>query len=286
MVVTEPILLSSGRLHCQIAPDLGGAILGMQLDGRHFLRATPQATSAAESAGFAMLPFCNRIAGGAVRMGEQAWAIEPNFGTPPMPCHGDGWQSAWAVRDRTANSVLLSLASRFAPYTYSAQQRIALENDGLHIALSVVNEGDVTLPFGVGFHPYFPDPDRAAMQFAAQRFWLEGPDKLPTEPISLPPELDASLGLPVSPHWRNNSYDGWSREALIDWDDGRRMRMSATGLGVLHIYRPEGQAFFCLEAQSHVSGAAGWSDGTEHGMVALAPGESIDVSLRLAPSMR
>ena len=280
------ISLSLGKLDCQIDPALGGAVLGLHYGGRPFLRPTVQGTKAVDSACFAMLPYCNRIVGGAVRLGKHAWPIKPNFGMPPAPCHGDGWQSAWTICDLTASSALLSLTSRAVPYAYRAEQCFELDSTGLRISMSIVNRGEITMPFGLGIHPYFPDPQNATVRFAAQRFWLEGPDRLPTEPISLPPELDAAAGLRISPHWRNNCYDGWDGKASIDWNDGRTLQLAGSGFEVLHLFRPEAQDFFCLEAQSHVSGAMGWPDGTDYGIVALAPGASMAASLMLSPSLR
>jgi aldose 1-epimerase len=232
-----------------------------------------------------MLPFCNRVSG-EVRMNAKAWPIAPNFGTPPAPCHGDGWQSVWKIDEHSIHSAQLSLASRHPPFAYNASQTIALSDEGLRMELSIRNEAEEVMPFGLGFHPYFPDPDMATLKFTAHRIWLEGPDRLPTEPVSVPPELDHASGGPVSPHWRNNSYDDWAGLVQIDWSDGRRLSMQADAiLSFLHVYRPPGQRFFCLEPQTHVSGAMGWAHGAMHGIAHLAPGATLQAGITLSPSL-
>lgn len=91
---------------------------------------------------------------------------------------------------------------------------------------------------------------------------------------------------PLRAHIAANCYDGWNGKASIDWDDGRSLQLAGSGFGVLHLFRPQGQDYFCLETQSHVSGAMGWPGGTDYGIVALAPGASMAASLMLSPSLR
>ncbi|SFU16452.1 aldose 1-epimerase [Mesorhizobium sp. YR577] len=277
--------LAHGPFACTLDPQMGGALHNLTYAGRHFLRSAWRPVSAAETACFAMLPFCNRVSG-EVRMNDKAWPIAPNFGTPPAPCHGDGWQSVWKIDEYSIHSAQLSLASRHPPFAYNASQTLNLSDEGLRMELSIRNEAEEVMPFGLGFHPYFPDPDMATLKFTAHRIWLEGPDRLPTEPVSVPPELDHASGGPISPHWRNNSYDDWAGLVQIDWSDGRRLSMQADAiLSFLHVYRPPGQRFFCLEPQTHVSGAMGWAHGAMHGIAQLAPGATLQAAITLSPSL-
>lgn len=278
-------LLVRGPLAAVIAPDLGGSVLGFAAHGRPVLRRRAEARHVLDSACYPLVPYCNRLPGDAARLGGRAWAVPPNFGTPPRACHGDGWLSAWTVEALSADRAVLAHAAAGSPWTYAARQEIRLEDDGLSLRLEVRNDARETMPFGLGFHPFFPDPDAARAAFRVRRFWLEGPDRLPTEPVSVPPELDFAGGRPIPRAWRNNCHDGWDGVLDVEWADGRGLRLEAgPGAVALHLYRPPEEDFFCLEPQSHVSGAVGRPDGAAHGVTALPPGGVAAFAMRIALS--
>ena len=57
----------------------------------------------------------------------------------------------------------------------------ALDGSTLTLSLEVVNRGATALPFGLGWHPYFPLTAGTTLQAPANALWLEGADWLPTE---------------------------------------------------------------------------------------------------------
>lgn len=282
----DTIILTGGQLECAFAPGLGGALLYLRRQGMDFVRPTRQASLPTQTAGYAMVPFCNRISGSTIWLDGRSWPVQPNFGEPLMPCHGDGWLSEWIVEQSSDAQLIMSLSSRWAPFSYRATQTITIRDSMLRISIRLTNEADHTMPMALGYHPFFPDAHEAVVTYAAQRFWLEAPDKVPTEPISMPPELDHAAGRPMSPHWRNNTVDGWDGTVGIAWRDGRHLVMQAEQMEALHIYRQVHDSIFCLEPQSCVSGAMGWQDGARHGVRPVASGEYIEASVTFQPTLR
>ncbi|MCQ8780375.1 aldose 1-epimerase, partial [Escherichia coli] len=70
--------------------------------------------------------------------------------------HGDGWLGQWQCVTRSDDSLCLEYEHRGGVYHYRVSQTFHLTADALTVTLSVTNEGAETLPFGTGWHPYFP----------------------------------------------------------------------------------------------------------------------------------
>jgi aldose 1-epimerase len=104
--------------------------------------------------------------------------------------------------------------------------------------------------------------------------------------VAPPPDRDPGRGLAVNRVALDNAFVGWDGQAVVTWPERRvRLRLAASALlGTLVVYSPPGQSFFCAEPVSHITdafnlAAAGQAD---TGMLTLAPGETVRVTLRLA----
>ena len=107
---------------------------------------------------WAMVPFANRAFGGILRDGALVYDLPINAPDGEATIHGFGWQSAWDVSHSSAARLILrhSRSEMSGPYHYTAQLSISLVPGTVAIALSVVNLGDIALPYGIGLHPWFP----------------------------------------------------------------------------------------------------------------------------------
>jgi aldose 1-epimerase len=187
-----------------------------------------------------------------------------------------------------ANATLsLDIVAGADPYSYRATQAFAISNDSLSVTMTLTNTGPVAMPFGFGLHPWFDrDPD-VTVQFKAGRFYLEEPDGISGDPVTLPPELDfaESRGLPGG--WRNNDYGGWGGEATICFPTrGAGLRMRADPIFKhLMFYADPAKPYFCVEPQTNASGAFNrgrWDDADE-GVIVLTPGESAAGTVSFMP---
>jgi aldose 1-epimerase len=173
--------------------------------------------------------------------------------------HGIGWQRSWRVvhafEDRCALELILS--EREWPFGFRATQAFNVAGPRFSATIAIENTSRRPIPAGLGFHPYFVRTPGMALEFQATRFWLEGPGYLPTDAISLPAELDFTAPKLLPPSWRNNCYSGWNGcVALHDPARGLQVTMQANGtLKDLMLYTPPKADYFCLEPQSHTTGA-------------------------------
>jgi aldose 1-epimerase len=289
-------LSSDGGLIVELAPELGGSIASFRLHRnggrvdllRPLTEAARHACNPEGVAMFPMLPYANRIANNHFEFNGCSYKVRPNGRGQDLNLHGSGWTSAWTVAKSTMHSADLRLDHIAAddPFSYSAYQHFELGDHRLEICMGVTHRGAKAMPFGLGWHPWLPRHPDATLRFGATHFWLEGPDHLATDRISIPPELDFSDARPLPTRWRNNCYSGWDGRAEVRFPSlGVGIRFEADpALCHLVLYCDPSQAFFCIEPQTHAIGALNRLDPTGSGateLIVLEPQECCEVRLVL-----
>ncbi|TJX51989.1 MAG: aldose 1-epimerase, partial [Mesorhizobium sp.] len=167
------------------------------------------------------------------------------------------------------------------PYRYHASVLYALEDGALSVVLTIENRAAIRLPYGLGFHPWFPRNARTSLQASANSVWLEDERHLPTSmaPLTDHPDWDFSKRAPLPDTWVNNAFEGWDgRASIVQPDDAMVISIEASpSLSVFILYSPARDAdFFCFEPVSHRVDA-------HHigGLWTLEPRESITSRMRL-----
>ncbi|MBZ9738217.1 MULTISPECIES: aldose 1-epimerase [unclassified Mesorhizobium] len=292
-VISEPLTLKAGALEVGLVPDIGGSVSSLRWRGVDVMRRLSEDDRKAGNvlgvAMFPMTPYANRIAGNVFGFAGKRWQVAPNNPPEKYNVHGSGWQHAWTVVEAgTASAILtLDIAAGADPYSYRATQAFVVSGEGLGVTMTLTNSGPVALPFGFGLHPWFDrDPD-VTLQFKARRFYLEEPDGVSGDRISLPPELDFAEGRPLPAGWRNNDHGGWNGEACI------RFPTRCVGLRItadpifrhLMLYADPTKPYFCVEPQTNASGAfnRGQWDDPEEGVIVLGPGQSAIGTVSFVP---
>ena len=239
---------------------------------------------------FPMVPYANRIEGNRFAFGGADWQVATNNPPERFNVHGTGWRSAWTLDRRSPDEARLTLDHEAPsdPYAYRAVQHVTLTPERLVVAMTLTNRGPRPMPFGFGLHPWFPRDDDATVSFHAERFWLEGPDGVATEPVTLPPELDFAVRRRLPSTWRNNGYGGWDGVAEIGFPSrGVGLRIEADPIFAhLMLYADPTKPFFCLEPQTNAPCAfnrVGQVDEAALGIIVLGPGETCGGSVRFTP---
>jgi aldose 1-epimerase len=230
-----------------------------------------------------LLPFSNRIAGPFAYEG-QVHALPANLEGEPFPIHGDAFQRPWDVVVATDRRVTLGLSGGlFGPYRYEASVTYGLTPGSLDTTLTLTSRSALPLPFGLGFHPWFPRSSATRVRFSATGCWPQTDRHLlaTAEPVPLPPGWDFGAPAPLPPGWVNAGFSGWDGEAEIQQDDSAvPLRLSAPGLSTVILYSPSAEApFVCLEPVSHAVDAHNLPG--QPGLVRLAPGESLSATMSL-----
>lgn len=118
-----------------------------------------------------------------------------------------------------------------------------------------------SLPFGLGWHPYFPLSPGTRIQAHANGYWLEKEHWLTgAHQESLPQELDFNQPAPLPEHWVNNGFSGWDGAAAIQQPDlGYQLLMTTEPPAPCYFVFVSDPAFdkgyafdfFCFEPMSH-----------------------------------
>ncbi|MGO1070972.1 aldose 1-epimerase [Lysobacter sp. CA199] len=308
------MMLASAGLRARIAPEWGGGLLGLDavVDGRltPLMRASAFAASPAgvvpdpdppdlnqpdlnqpdpnQLACYPLLPWSNRISDGGFEFDGRRIDLPRNRDDEPWPIHGSGWQRAWRVAYAAADEALLTLdetdasESGASEYRYRANLRYRLRERALEVALSVVNIGPASLPFGLGLHPFFPRDAETRLRAPADRVWLnDGRTPLPTELAAIPEHwrFDDARLLPVD--CVDHGFLGWSGQASIRWPRRRLGLDIDSDVDRFVLYTPVGADFFCFEPVDHAIDAVHLPGGAlAHGMTALAPGARLQRRFR------
>ncbi|MDO3445404.1 aldose 1-epimerase [Agrobacterium sp. V1] len=288
--------LKSGPLSLRISTQCG-IILGFWKDidvGRvPLLRpAKSDDADALGSSCYPLVPFGNRVKDNSFEFDGRAYTLAANTAWDPHYLHGEGWQAEWSVGKRTPTSVEMSFTCHGSstPYHYRAVQTFTLEDDRLVLTLAVENMGERPMPFGLGWHPYFPLTPKTTLHAPANYFWTEVEGWLPGERTVIPADLDFKEPAPLPERWVNNGYEGWTGEATIVWPERHAQLLLTADPIFRHAFMfvsdttfdPSFERdYFCFEPMSHLANGhhlPGLGD-----LKVLAPGEKLAGSFRLEP---
>ena len=239
---------------------------------------------------FPLVPFFAFARSGSIVFEGKAWPMAPNHASEAFPIHGDGWLAEWEVEradDASATLTYTHDSSSGYPFPYRARLDFGLDAVALTVQVSVSNEGTGTMPAGIGLHPYFPKSDDVELHARMTGVWPEPPDPTRLGAQALPQEWNFNDGRRLGQIELDHCFSGWDGRATVAWPS-RALALDVTAdpaLGVLCVWSPKGESFFCVEPVSHVNdgffemarGAPG------HGMRILKPGETLSGAVRFQP---
>ncbi len=289
----ETLRLEVGALSAEIVPSIGGGVarFDLQRDGEvvEIFRAWPEggSTDPKVLGMFVMAPWVSRISGGGFTFNGDFHAVASNITGDPLPLHGDAWLEPWPLVSHDPRHVrMIRDSDGTGPFRYRAQMDYGLFSYGLSVRMAIVNTGKIALPFGAGFHPWFPRTPGTRLLAPARTVWLLDEQFAPTEevPIGQKPDWDFTQARALPPTPINNGFSGWNRKSTIFWDD-RNLALDvlpSMPIETYVIYAPGAdESFFCFEPVTHAVDAHNLKPGPEaHGLVILNPGEGLVAECR------
>lgn len=277
----------------------GGSLVDVWFYDRPVLRpyvsAADQPFNILDAACFPFVPFCGRIEGNEFSVSGQRYTLLPNTNMDKHCLHGDGWLSHWSMLETEAERVCLGLShpqDSESPYHYDAQLVVSVAGEQLSMVLSVVNRGKTMLPFGLGFHPFFPLTASTKLQFQAEGYRDERDDHLPGELRAIPEELNFADARAVSDYSFHLGYENWLGYALISNPElGIDVAMQAgTECNRLQLYTPgmaanrlDALPYVCVEPMTHTCNAHRLTG--EHGLQRLDCDQSMHTRMTLTPKL-
>ena len=276
------IRLGAGATEAVIDPNLGAGVVLLAVAGLPVLSAGPGRPQGAFAQGLNLLaPFSNRISR-PFAFGGQHRTVPANLPGEPCAIHGDAFQKAWTVAAQSNCAATLTLRGEIGPFRYDARVTYELQDDALSVRLEVTNRAGITLPFGGGFHPWFPRSADTLIAFHATGHWPEDARHLPATdaPVETPPHWRFDNPAPLPPDWINCGFSGWDGRATIT-QAGLTITLDAPNLPTAILYSPGATApFFCFEPVSHPVDSHNLPG--QPGLVPLAPGASLAMAMNLS----
>ena len=284
------VTLNAGMLRLCVSPSLGGAISKFEWRGpQSGLAILRQRNSRLENVldagSFPLVPYVNRIRGGAFMFRGREVRIAPNMAGDPSPLHGQGWQSEWKVEESTESTAVLTFRHPAGewPWDYEARQEFALDEHGLSLRLTCVNRSDEPMPCGLGQHPYFPCGAETRIDTRASHAWTIDEQVLPVDKVPAEGRYDlrdrAACGQNL-----DNGWGGWGGSARMSdpaWP--YELKLSSPEAKFFQLYSPPAGGIFVAEPVTHANAAlnADETEWPELGMRVLEPGESMALDIRL-----
>jgi aldose 1-epimerase len=289
--VTSPRLtLRAGDLTVQLLPEIGGSIARFdRIVGERrqaLLRGAEGAVDdVLETGSFPMVPYVNRIRGGAFTCDERLVTLAPNMAGDASPLHGQGWLAAWQVIESGEDRAVLAFHHQAGewPWEYEATQSFRLNPDGLSLELSCRNLSPERMPCGLGFHPYYPCAADTMLDTEVASVWTVDAAVLPVDNVPATGRYDLRARR-ICGQALDNGYDGWGGTASITWPgEGASLRLSSPDAGRFQVYSPAVGGLFVAEPVQQANAAlnAPQPDWPSLGITLLEQGQSTTITARL-----
>jgi aldose 1-epimerase len=284
-------LLTRGPLSLRLAPGTGGGIASFEccaVSGENiaiFRSWNPGAESPTSLASFPLVPFVNRVRGGAFSFRGRRVTLAQNMPPDPSPLHGQGWLHPWQVERLDAGHAELVYRHSAGewPWDYEARQTFDLDEGGLTLVLACINRSDEPMPCGLGQHPYFLCTAQTRLDTGVETVWTIDRHVLPVEQVPAVGRFDLR-DRPVCGQDLDHGFGGWSGRAVIS-DPGLpfRIAMSSPDANFFQLYSPASGGLFVAEPVTHANAAmnAPEEEWAELGMRVLGPGETMSLTMRV-----
>jgi aldose 1-epimerase len=287
--VTQRIVLTAGSLEIHLLPAVGGSIARFDRiagpDRQPLLRGVDKDdVGPLDVACFPLVPFANRIRGGAFEFVGKAVRLSPNMPPDPSPLHGQGWQQPWQVTSASGSAAELVFRYVAAewPWSYEAWQLFELDAAGLSITLVCRNLSEAPMPCALGLHPYHPCDAETVLNTVVETVWTVDDDVLPVQQIPAQGRYDLRERQ-ICGQNLDNGYGGWNGIAEIVWP-GRpaRLRMRSQDAKFFQVYSPATGGLFAAEPVQNANAAlnAPTADWPALGIEVLEPGEERRLEVR------
>jgi aldose 1-epimerase len=148
------IELVARTVSCTLAPELGGRVSSLRVDGRELLVGGDADSPPMQWGSYPMAPWAGRVRHG--RFTFDGVDQQLPLGIPPHAIHGTTYLSTWDVADATTTTCTLRCGLDW-DFAGVATQRFELGPDSLRCELAVT-AGHRAMPAEIGWHPWFLRP--------------------------------------------------------------------------------------------------------------------------------
>ena len=238
-----------------------------------------------EAASFPLVPFVNRIRGGAFAFRGREIRLAAEHGRRPEPAARPGLAFALAGRERrrSERGPVVHHQPGEWPWEYRAEQAFALDENGLSLSLTCRNLSDEPMPCGLGQHPYFNCSAETRIDTQVTHAWTIDEHVLPVAKVPASGRFDLR-DRAVCGQGLDHGFGGWGGSArMTDPAWPFDLELSSRTARFFQLYSPESGGIFVAEPVTHANAAlnAPEAEWAELGLRVLEPGEAMSLDMRL-----
>ncbi|MEU5409035.1 aldose 1-epimerase [Nocardia asteroides] len=194
-MAADDVQLRAGTATLTIAPDDGGALHSLTVDGIELLRQDPGTGC------FVMAPWAGRLGYGTFAVGGHTYRMP--IDNPPHAIHGTARHGNWdVIAAGPAEATVRHRLTGPWPFAGTVTQTFTLTASGLGLRMRIATDRD-PFPAQGGWHPWFlrevaPATGPVELDFDPAWQYERGPDYLPTgrHIPPTPPPWDDCFGMP------------------------------------------------------------------------------------------
>lgn len=153
----ELTVLEAGEYKAAVAT-VGAGLVSLSFRGQDIVLPFPPQELPPAYAGKVLMPWPNRVAGGAYTFAGRRYELPVNEPATGSSLHGLALWNEWQVEQRSDAAVVLTHLLHGEPgypFQLALSARYTLDaNTGLNVELTARNCGTADAPYGVGSHPY------------------------------------------------------------------------------------------------------------------------------------
>lgn len=211
--------LGSDELEVELLPEVGGRVHRIRAFGFDLLRTPPDPRAHGSDpffwGSYPMVPWCNRVPGGVIALGERRVVLPVNYGGHAI--HGEAYARPWQL---VGDQLIFAGGSFGFPWRYEARQRFTVSNDVFTLELSVANLGDDSMPAALGIHPWFNASTRLMLRVPADAVYRSDRAGVAVG-VPVPPTPHEDLSRAARPRWGLDSIFTHllAREVSLHWPD-------------------------------------------------------------------
>ncbi|MEO8699798.1 MAG: galactose mutarotase [Kofleriaceae bacterium] len=274
MGTTDEIILNDADSVASIAPHRGAIATKLEIAGKRVLFMDVETLRDRSSNVRGGVPVLFPTPG---KLVNDAWEYAGASGS--MKQHGFARNLAWRAVEKSSASVELTLESNDEtrtqfPWDFTFDMVFTLAGNSLRLEQRVTNKSATTMPYGIGFHPYFyvPDGEKATTRIATQA--RRAFDNVTKQTIELPASGIDLTQKEVDLHL----LDHGSTESSLAWSGGTVTLRGSEAYTHWVVWTLAGRDFVCLEPWTCPGNALNTGDR----LLTLAPGEKRVHSLEIS----
>jgi aldose 1-epimerase len=280
----ERIVSPDGGIEVELAPEAGGRLHRLRVDGRDLLRTPDDPLDDLRDplfwGGYPMAPWCNRLAPGVLDVGGRRVVLAASF-RDRTAMHGEVYRRPWQVVGPGRLAVRGGGERERWPWAYEVTLGVAATDHAVRIAMALTNAADEPMPGGIGIHPWFLRPIDVAIGADAV-YHSNAPSPVEPEAVQGPYDLRhlAPMPLGLDATWTRVSDPAVD----LSWpDSGLAASMVVRAPSVLIcVANPSDVPATAIEPQTHApQGLDRLLTGAPDGMSWIAPGESLTLDVDL-----